>query len=43
MVEKMSFKIEDDNVLVKYDEIWNKFNMTLNIKFYYSWLRVHET
>ena len=24
MVEKMFFKIEDDNILVKYNEIWKK-------------------
>ena len=24
--------IEDDNILVKYNEIWNKINKTLNIK-----------
>ena len=38
----MSFKIEDDDVLVKYNEIWNKFKMTLNTEFYSSWLRIHE-
>ena len=26
--------IEDDNVLVKYNEIWNNVKKTLNIKFY---------
>ena len=34
MVEKMSFKIEDDNVYVKYNEIWNKIKELLNVKFY---------
>ena len=24
--------IEDDNILVKHNEIWNKINKTLNIK-----------
>ena len=28
----MSFMIEDDSVLVKYNEIWNKIKKTLNIK-----------
>ena len=28
----MSFKIEDDNVLVKYNEIWDEIKMTLSIK-----------
>ena len=30
----MSFKIEDDSVLVKYNEIWNKIKKTLNMKFH---------
>ena len=30
----MSFMIEDDSVLVKYNEIWNKIKNTLNIKFH---------
>ena len=30
----MSFMIEDDSVLVKYNEIWNKIKKTLNIKFH---------
>ena len=34
MVEKMSFMIEHDSVLVKYNEIWNKIKKTLNIKFH---------
>ena len=34
MVEKMSFVIEDDSVLVKYNESWNKIKKTLDIKFY---------
>ena len=29
-----SFMIEDDSVLVKYNEIWNKIKKTLNIKFH---------
>ena len=28
------FMIEDDSVLVKYNEIWNKIKKTLNIKFH---------
>ena len=34
MVEKMSFKIEDDNVVFRYNEIWNKIKKKLNIKFH---------
>ena len=30
----MSFKIKDDNVLVKYNEIWIKVKKTLGIKFH---------
>ena len=30
----MSFKIEDDVVLLKYNEIWNKIKKALNIKFH---------
>ena len=30
----MSFIIEDNNVLGKYNEIWNKIKKTLNIKFH---------
>ena len=30
----MSFLIENDNVLVKYNEIFNKIKKTLNIKFH---------
>ena len=30
----MSFVIKDDDVLDKYNDIWNKFKKTLNIKFY---------
>ena len=32
--KNMSFMIEDDSVLVKYNEIWNKIKHTLNIKFH---------
>ena len=28
------FKIEDDNIFLKYEEIFNKINKTLNIKFH---------
>ena len=34
MVEKIYFMIEDDSVLTKYNEIWNKIKKTLNIKFH---------
>ena len=30
----MSFKIEDENVYLKYNEIWNKINLILNVKFH---------
>ena len=32
--KNMFFKIEDDNVLVKYNKIWDKIKMTLSIKFH---------
>ena len=32
--KNMSFMIEDDSVLVKCNEIWNKIKKTLNIKFH---------
>ena len=32
--ENMSFMIEDDSVLVKYNEIWNKLKKILNINFH---------
>ena len=31
--KNMSFMTEDDSVLTKYNEIWNKVKKTLNIKF----------
>ena len=31
--KNMSFMIEDDNALVKYNKIWNKIKKILNIKF----------
>ena len=34
MVKKMFFKIEDDSVLVKYNDIWNKFKKMLSMKFH---------
>ena len=35
MVEKnMSFKVEDDNTFLKYNKIWGKIKITLNIKFH---------
>ena len=30
--KNMTFKIENDNVLIKYNEIWNKIRKALNIK-----------
>ena len=32
--KNMSFKIKDDNVLFRYNEIWNKIKKTLNIRFH---------
>ena len=32
--KKMSFKIEDESVYLKYTEIWNKIKDILNVKFY---------
>ena len=32
--KNMSFLIKDDNLLDKYNEIWNKVKKTLNIKFH---------
>ena len=32
--KKMSFKIEDNSVFVKYNEIWNKIKKTFDIKFH---------
>ena len=32
--KNMSFMIEGDSVLVKYNEIWSNVKKTLNIKFY---------
>ena len=32
--KNMSFMIENDDVLVKHNEIWNKIKKTLNTKFY---------
>ena len=34
MVENMSFMIEDDRVLAKYNEVWNKIKKALNIKYH---------
>ena len=34
VLKKMSFVIEDDNVLIKYNKIWNKIKKALNIKFH---------
>ena len=31
--KNMSFKIEDEDVYLKYNEIWNKIKSILNIKF----------
>ena len=32
--KNMTVKIEDDNVFLKYNEMWNKTKKTLNIKFH---------
>ena len=32
--KKMSFKIEDEDVYLKYNEIWNKIKSMLNVKFH---------
>ena len=32
--KNMSFKIEDENVYIKYNQIWNKIKELLNIRFY---------
>ena len=32
--KNMSFKIEDADIFSKYNEIWNKIKMTLNVKFH---------
>ena len=32
--KKMSFKIEDEDVYLKYSEIWNKIKSILNVKFH---------
>ena len=32
--KNISFMIEDDSALMKYNEIWNKIKKTLNIKFH---------
>ena len=32
--KNMSFVIKDDDVLNKYNKIWNKIKKTLNIKFH---------
>ena len=32
--KNMSFLIKDDHVLDKYNEIWNKIEKTLNLKFH---------
>ena len=35
MVEKnMSFKIEDEDAYLKYNEMWNKIKNILNVKFH---------
>ena len=31
---KTSFKTDDDNVLTKYNKIWNRIKKMLNIKFH---------
>ena len=32
--KKMSFRIEDDEVYIKYNQIWNKIKELLGVKFY---------
>ena len=32
--KNMSFKIEEESVYLKYNEIWNKIKKTLNIRFH---------
>ena len=32
--KKMSFKIEEESVYLKYTEIWNKIKSVLNVKFH---------
>ena len=32
--KNMSFKIEDDEVYIKYNQIWNKIKELLGVKFY---------
>ena len=32
--KSMAFMIKDDNILDKYNEIWNKIKETLSIKFH---------
>ena len=32
--KNMSFKIEDDSVYIKYNQIWNKIRELLSVKFY---------
>ena len=34
MVKKTSFKIEDDDVYIKYNQIWNQIKELLGVKFY---------
>ena len=35
----MSFKIEDNNVLVKYNEHWNRIKKILNIKLHENYIK----
>ena len=32
--KNMPFKIEDEDVYLKYNEIWNKIKSILNVRFY---------
>ena len=32
--KNMSFKIEDEDVYIKYNQIWNRIKDLLNVKFY---------
>ena len=43
--KNMSFVIKDDDVLDKYNEIWDKIKETLSIKFYsmhFLWWKIHK-
>ena len=33
-IKNMSFKIEDEDVYLKYNEIWNEIKSIINVKYY---------